>query len=303
MPRASIRPRLRPSIVSIVGYDERMPVDAVHFGTPSPTATIVLALGDPVDIGWHGEDTSDRRAGLAAGLHLTPTLIRTHGAQRGVHISLTPSGVRALLGMPASELACRMTDLDAVAPELSRCRARMQEMEDWDSRFALLQDALEAMLTSREPLDGVDPFVARCWDLLLASGGRMSIAALSGQTRTSRRTVSERFRRELGLSPKQVGRVMRFSHSHALWEVLTQSAATDHRIKVGASGRMLADSAQGSLEGSLRSPVSLADLAVICGYSDHAHLTREWRALSGQVPSAWETFPILQARHGEGPRS
>lgn len=279
MPTATIRPWLRPWVASIVGYDERMPADAVHFGAPSPTATLVLSFREPVDIGWHGEQRHRPLDALAAGLHLAPSLIRTHGVQCGVHIALTPGGVRALLGMPVAELSGRMEELDALAPRLTRCRVRMEESPSWGERFTLLQDALETMASAHRAPSTADPFALFCWDMLLDSGGWMSIAALAERTGTSRRTVSSRISREFGLPPKQIARVMRFARSQELWDRAMRMSPGD------------------ACPGTAR-PMTIADLAAASGYSDHAHLTREWRALGGQVPSTWEAFPILQASDG-----
>ena len=40
----------------------------------------------------------------------------------------------------------------------------------------------------------------------------------------------------------------------------------------------------------------LAEVAARCGYSDQAHLSREWLALSGCSPTTWlrEEFPFVQ---------
>ena len=72
------------------------------------------------------------------------------------------------------------------------------------------------------------------------------------------------FRDEIGLSPKVVGRIMRFERSKDL-------------VTAGAP--------------------SLADVAARSGYADQAHLARDWRDLAGASPTAWmrgEEFPIVQ---------
>ncbi len=74
-------------------------------------------------------------------------------------------------------------------------------------------------------------------------------------------------RDECGLSPKAYQRVARFQASRTL---------VGHR--------------------------SLAESAALCGYSDQAHLTREWVKLAGCPPSTWlrEEFPFLQDLAGSG---
>ena len=46
----------------------------------------------------------------------------------------------------------------------------------------------------------------------------------------------------------------------------------------------------------------LAEVAVVCGYADQAHLARDWAELAGCPPSVWvrEEFPFLQDPGGVG---
>ena len=80
----------------------------------------------------------------------------------------------------------------------------------------------------------------------------------------SRRRLSERFRAEYGLSPKQAARVFRFGRAAAL---------------IDGAG-----------------PGSLARVAADCGYFDQAHLDQEWRALTGLTPTSWMAQEIRDPR-------
>lgn len=114
--------------------------------------------------------------------------------------------------------------------------------------------------------------VAWAWRVLLARGGGVRIGDLAGHVGWSRRHLGERFRSELGLSPKAAARVLRFERA------LSHLERSDTR--------------------------RLADVAVACGYVDQAHLTREWRALAGLPPAAWlaaQELPNIQdAVHDSG---
>ena len=76
------------------------------------------------------------------------------------------------------------------------------------------------------------------------------------ETGWSRRYVTERFRRELGISPKAYARLQRFGHASAL--LMDQRA-----------GR------------------TLADVAMEAGYYDQSHLTRDFTTLAGMTPGAY----------------
>jgi AraC-like DNA-binding protein len=76
------------------------------------------------------------------------------------------------------------------------------------------------------------------------------------QTGWSRRHVTERFRRQLGVSPKSYARLLRFEHASAL----------------------LAESRTGR---------TIADVAVEAGYYDQSHLTGDFLALAGVTPGSF----------------
>ncbi|MPZ67297.1 MAG: helix-turn-helix domain-containing protein [Pseudonocardiaceae bacterium] len=102
--------------------------------------------------------------------------------------------------------------------------------------------------------------------------GWLRAAARPSRAPWSRRHLGERFRREYGLTPKQIARVMRFRDG--------EPAAARHR------------------------PSGLAELAARCGYYDQAHLTREWREFAGCPPTTWlaEELPSVQDSEPAQPR-
>lgn len=58
------------------------------------------------------------------------------------------------------------------------------------------------------------PEVAEAWRLLVAARGRVQVGAVAAELGWSRRYLTERFRGEVGLSPKTFARVLRFEHAH-----------------------------------------------------------------------------------------
>lgn len=87
----------------------------------------------------------------------------------------------------------------------------------------------------------------------------------------SRRRLSTLVRGECGLAPKEFQRIARFRASR-------QALAARPRAR-------------------------LAEVAATTGYSDQAHLTREWTALAGCTPTTWlrEEFPFVQDGGGADP--
>jgi AraC-like DNA-binding protein len=264
---AAVHPALRPFVASAVGYRDDAP-PASHRGLPSPHLTLVVTLDAPLVLAAHPDPRQPpgRYDALLGGLHTRPALISQTGPQAGVQLSLTPLGARALLGVPAGELAsldCPVTDvLGADGAELTD---RLRAAPGWAGRFA----AVEAVLLRRARLDSAPaPEVVEAWRLTTATGGRLPVTEVARRVGWSPRHLAERFRAETGLGPKEAARVVRFDRARR---------ALAARVGRGR-------------------PADLATLAAVAGFADQAHLTREWRAFSGVPPTRWlaEEFLFVQ---------
>ena len=273
---------LRRYVAWYTGYRQRGVPPARHRGLPSPCLTLIFTLDEPLSIAAHPDpgQPPGEFGTLLGGLHSAPALITHDGAQSGIQVALRPLGARALLGLPAGELA--ETDLPAETVLGGACaelRARAVAATSWPERFAILDEILLRRagpgLAGPGP-GGIAPSpapeVAWAWRQLLASGGTVRIADLAAGTGWSGRHLTGRFRTEIGLTPKAAARVIRFDRARHL--LIRQAAAA-------------AD------DGLYR----LADLAAACGYFDQAHLAREFRSLVGCPPSQWltEEFRNVQA--------
>lgn len=254
--RARPATALRPYVAWYSGYRQRGLAPAVHRGLPSPYLTFILTLDEPLTVAGHPDPAQPGGdyATLLGGLHTSPALITHDGRQSGVQIAVHPLAARALLGLPAGELAGADVPADAVLGRASgRLQEELQRAAGWPERFSALDGAL---LRAARPSGRVPPEVVRAWGELRRSGGSLSVAALAQDTGWSSRHLQERFRRETGLTPKAAARVIRFDRARRLLAA------------PGPAPR-------------------LAELAVRCGYFDQAHLAREFRALAGCAPSVW----------------
>jgi len=259
-------PALRPYVAFYSGYRQRGQPAGVHRGLPSPWLTLILTLDEPLIVAAHPDrrQAPGRYDALIGGLHLTPALITMDGAQSGVQVAVHPLGCGALFGLPAAELANVDADFAAVAGDavVAELRERLQLADSWPARFA----ALDAMLLRRLRQRPVHPDVAYAFARLVDTGGTVAVAALAGEVGWSARHLTDRFRAEVGLRPKEAARVARFDRAR-------------RRLRPGAR---------------------LADIAAQTGYFDQAHLAREFHALAGCAPSQWlaDEFGFVQA-HGD----
>jgi AraC-like DNA-binding protein len=261
---------LRRYVAHYTGYRQRGVPPARHRGLPSPYLTLIFTLDEPLVMLAHPDPCQPPGSfgTLLGGLHCAPALITHDGAQSGIQVALRPLGARALLGLPAGELAELDVPAEAVlGGACAELRARAVAAPGWPARFAVLDEILLRVLTSAP---APAPEVRWAWQKLLTSRGTVRITDLAAETGWSARHLAGRFRTEVGLTPKAAARVIRFDHARHL---LIRQASEE-----GNGGR-------------------LADLAAACGYFDQAHLAREFRSLAGCPPSQWltEEFRNVQA--------
>jgi AraC-like DNA-binding protein len=284
--RAAPAAALRGLIGWYSGYREQGVPPARHRGLPSPYLTLIITLDDPLTVAQH-PDPADRPGDyrtLVGGLHTTPALITHPGRQSGVQVQLSPLGARALLGLPAGELAGRdLAAGDVLGPVAAELHERMRAAAGWPARFAILDE----LLLARADLDQQVPAdIAEAWRLLLRSGGQVGAAELASHVGWSPRYLQRRLLAETGLTPKAAARVTRFDRARRILQ-----------HQAGPPGRPDA----GSGPGRSRDGATVADVAAGCGYYDQAHLAREFRALAGCPPATWlaDEFRNVQATVAE----
>jgi AraC-like DNA-binding protein len=218
---------------------------------PFPGVPLILGL----ETAWEldGPTGRTREPSFVAGLHAAPTLVRpTERSWSCIELRLTPIGAHRIFGLPMHELTNRTVPLAEVAPEADELVERLRDAP-WAERFDLVERfLLERLAAAREtPTD-----VEWSWEELRRTGGRAPIGGLAAELGWSHRRLVARFREQIGLAPKAVGRVMRFDRAVS---VLRSAAA------------------------------GLAEVAYECGYYDQAHMNRDFRELGGTTPNTFRS--------------
>lgn len=262
-----VHPALAGVVLGIAAYAETSPVRVRRRQSPVGSCTLILGIGGALRL--DGPDGTSAPTAFLAGLHDSTVTTSFVGHQAGVQVDLTPLGLLRLLPLAPADLAGRVPDLDALGVgELARLPARIAEDVSWDARLARVQDTLQRLLSCSTAAP--DPEVAWAWRRLERARGRVPVSVLADEVGWSRRHLLTRFRAQVGLAPTPVGRILRFRH------------AADLLLPGAGPGRRPADA-------------RIADVAAAAGYSDHAHLVREFRALAGCTPSAYVGgFPDVQ---------
>lgn len=239
---------------SYQGYTEWSQTPVARSEAAAPRVVLIVGLGGPLRVG----DAEVRS--FVAGLTQRPTLTEFTERQCGVELRLTPLGAYRLFGVPMSELTDQVVDLDALwGTSAARLAERLAEAPGWAERFALLDGEL-TRLADRGP--SPDAELEGAWRRLADSAGRLRIRELLDDTGWSRRRLAERFRRQTGLTPKALARLLRFEHATGLL------LGSGHR--------------------------SLSSVALACGYYDQAHLNRDFRELAGCTPTEYVRSRGLQ---------
>ena len=245
---------LRSDVVEIIGYQEHLAGHFRQIELASLIVPLIVSFGDPFAIGLgRAPGRNDLQGSFAAGLYGGPVVIDSFGAACCIQVNFTPPGAYRFFGLPMHELADRMVALDDIyGSEAVSLRDRLAEEKDWDRRFDLIEAFVLMRLAGR---DRPSSPIAWSYAELLRTGGTRRIAAIADNLGWSRKHLAEKFRTEIGLTPKTVSRMARFNR------------ALDLARRRTAEG--------------------WADIAAECGYADQAHLVREFGEFAGETPSAW----------------
>ena len=164
-------------------------------------------------------------------------------------IHFQPTGLSRLFGIPMNTLA---DDAAAVSDVLGvpgrNLVDRVRSAPSFAQRVEIAEAWTRQLLADARAINAVDHVAS----LLAAEHGGHDIAALAQQAELSPRHLQRRFVDQVGVAPKLYARLCRI--------------AGVIRARNAAPAR------------------TMTDLAYEFGYADQAHLTREFRALSGRNP-------------------
>jgi AraC-like DNA-binding protein len=258
-------PSLAPFVERLWHLDEtadRAPRCARERALPTGRVDLVIRLSPaPIRIFEDVEGQAARTFGHAVvvGARASFHVRDTSSPSCSVGAHLRPGGAAAVLGIPAGELAGRHTTLGDLWGRQS-LRERLLDETSPHARLVLLEDCLLARLTVRPK----DPAVAHALALLGTTGG-CSTARLARETGLSQRWLIERFRAAVGLTPKVYARILRFQNAIA--------------------------------QAGLARSLGWAQVALRCGYYDQSHLSREFQAIAGMPPGAYEPLSVQRPNH------
>jgi AraC-like DNA-binding protein len=243
------RPELRDQVRVYTGYVEEASSPRERRELPTGDVALIISFGPSLTIRDRRLGSVVERSSFVAGVHDGYVATQAPGFEYGIEARLTPTGAYTLLGVRMDTLANRAVALDdLLGDRANRLAERLSELPTWEARFDCLDDELKRLLQR-----GPRPSASTVWvcDKLVETSGRMTIGALVSELGCTRKHVAERFRREVGVPPKTLARVLRFNRATRL---------------LRANNR------------------SLSAIALECGYYDQAHFNRDFRDFAGTTP-------------------
>lgn len=214
-----------------------------------PRQTMILPDGC-IDLIWQAD-----REPFIAGPMTVPAASATSPGTITLGVRFQPGAAAALLGVSAAELRDSTVPLPEIWP-------RAGQRLSWDRAYAVTDTlslpraaaAVHALVREATPHDR---FIADACRWLAQHPGEPA-AIFVARSGVSERQARRRFHEHVGYGPKTLQRILRMQR--VLW-LLSRPGP----------------------------PRSLASLALAAGYADQAHLTREMRALTGQLPTTLVT--------------
>jgi AraC-like DNA-binding protein len=191
---------------------------------------------------------------VLSGVHSRSCVIDTAEQEYVLGVSFRPGGTTPFLNVPTHEMRDVHIPLDLLWGRgcAATLRERLLEARDPDAKLDVMEDALTEMW--RPP--GLHPAVAYALDTFGRRPLTTSVKAVTDVIGLSAKRFIERFKNEVGLTPKRYCRILRFQ----------QAVRRAHRCP----------------------HVDWSQVAVDCGYFDQAHFIHDFRSFAGLTPTGYQ---------------
>jgi AraC-like DNA-binding protein len=214
----------------------------------------VFHTGDPFD--QYNTDGTVQRQPLALLVgqmreHLT---IKPTGHVRVLGIRFWPGGAYPFVSVPQHEIAGQVLPLESIWGKIGcELHSRIADIDDPADSVREVERLLVSRLYECKRLDDA---LLKTTALILQSGGCVPVEILADNLGIGLRKLDRMFNARVGLTPKELCRVIRFQQVFKLLERDLQER-------------------------------NWAQIAIECGYYDQAHFIKEFSTFAGQAPTAY----------------
>jgi hypothetical protein len=218
---------------------------------PDGCIEMIVVLGDDVKRYTSGDDFIIQPRAMVLGQITEPFFVEPTGQVNSFAVRFYPYGFTSFVNVPLVNLANKETPIEELFEE-EKIKVVVQEIEnaaDTNQRIEIIEAFLLGVLKSETTIDYI---VKTTVDVLLASGGSTPIKAILTDDLSKRRQLERNFLKQVGMSPKQLGKVVRLQT--ALKMLLTNQSG------------------------------SLTQIAYESEYYDQAHFSKDFREFTGINP-------------------
>jgi AraC-like DNA-binding protein len=161
-----------------------------------------------------------------------------------------PEGLAPFLSIPVYELQNTAVSLiELFGKEGQRLETQVLSASENLQRIKIIEDFLLARMVNPKTVDDI---IKQCVDVIIKSGGRLRMNEVTNQVNINRRNMERKFMSAIGISPKQLAKLVRLQ---ATIKMLGQKNFT-----------------------------SLTSLAYENGYYDQAHFIKDFKEFTGISP-------------------
>ncbi|MGW1211446.1 helix-turn-helix domain-containing protein [Streptomyces sp. NPDC002499] len=239
---------LGPGVLRYHGFRARFSRPRRRLELPTGMVTLVVGFDERLSLDNAQGCGAALYSAVLTGVQASAGTGGHQGRLSGMEIVMTPWAAYPLLGASMHELAGRhLAAEDVLGRRLGTLADALASAPDWPRRFALVDAALTAWAAAGPPCS---PRVAQAWYEMGARRGNVTTDVLADSVGWGRRQLEKRFREQIGVSPKTAGRIVRLNNT----------------LRALAAGR------------------GPCETAAAVGFSDQAHLSREFKAMTSLRP-------------------
>jgi AraC-like DNA-binding protein len=231
----------------------------VHFGDDFLKAEIDTATGQEAFV---------RQARVLMSGQLTRRILLKPVGEIGVvSARFHPAGAARFFDLPYEDIVDQVVDFAVYEKDLAATLHRdMTAAADHEHRVETMRDLLASLLI-RESEE--DVFVRQACRYITQSQGEYSVQDLVKLIGFSERQLERKFKKQVGITPKVLARIMRFQKFLALTQTTKE--------------------------------LTLTDAALACGYYDQSHFIRDFTKFSGVSPLTYLTTDHALSDHFTAP--
>ncbi len=218
---------------------------------PDGTIEMAFILGDDIKRYTSENEFIIQPRAMVLGHTIEPFYIEPTGYVNTFAIRFYPYGFANFISMPIKNLANKETPIELFFGEKTANQLEQKIIEATNSseRIEIIEDFLLDKLNEKTTIDNI---VKTTIDALLATNGSASISEILKENLSKRRQLERKFIKQIGVSPKQLGKVIRLQT--ALKMLLNKKSK------------------------------NLTDIAYESEYFDQAHFTKDFKEFTGINP-------------------